>query len=425
MNPQHPHVILPRVTLVGAGVVGRAILKSHVDAGVSLQIVDQDLAVLQAAVAELSLDPTQWNVSPGDPIGGALPAIVIRGSDDLQSHRREIVIESIAEKLDVKRTFFQHAETWFDQDAILCSNTSTLRISQIADGLTCGSRLFGMHFFMPVDQRWAVELVRTEATMAVAIDVCKEHIRRINKTPLLVRDSPGFIVNRLLSPYLNEAMLLLCRRVAAEQLERAALAYGMPMSPLELIDWIGTRTMFDAGRAFWQAFPSRFDPAPMLGALIKAKRMGRVSGAGFYDYVGGKRSEHVAPITQQLSETYERNCVELSDEEVMLMLSIPMWIEAALAFREGVVTSADDFDLAMRGGLGYLGAGGEGTGRRGTGREGAGSWLDYFDSIGSEPMLRFIQQHDAGSKSLRVPRELLDSLERYSPARALANFESP
>lgn len=414
MNLRHPHVILPPVILVGAGVVGRAILKSHVDAGVSLQIADQDLAVIERAVAELSLDPALWNVTEGEPIGGTLPSIVIRASADHASQGRAIVIESIAEKLDVKRTFFQHAETWFDDDAVLCSNTSTLRISQIADGLTCGSRLCGMHFFMPVNQRWAVELVRTEATTAAVIDVCKTHIGRIKKTPLLVRDSPGFIVNRLLSPYLNEAMLLLCRRVTAEQLQRAAIAYGMPMSPLELIDWIGTRTMFDAGRAFWQAFPSRFDPAPMLGALIKAKRMGRVSGNGFYDYEGGKRSEHVAPITQQLSDTYERNRVELSDEEAMLMLSIPMWIEAALAYREGVVTSPDDFDLAMRGGLGY----------QWSSREGSGSWLDFFDSIGSERMIRFIHEHGASSKSLRVPRELLDALERHRPAIALANVES-
>jgi 3-hydroxyacyl-CoA dehydrogenase/enoyl-CoA hydratase/3-hydroxybutyryl-CoA epimerase/enoyl-CoA isomerase len=413
MNLQHPQVILPRVILVGAGVVGRAILKSHIDAGVSLQIADQDSAAIHRAVAGLSLDPTLWKVTEGEPIGASLPSITIHGRDDDASRGRAIVIESIAEKLEVKRAFFQNAETWFDNDAILCSNTSTLRISQIADGLGCGNRLCGMHFFMPVDQRWAVELVRTVATTAEAIDVCKEHVHRIKKTPLSVRDSPGFIVNRLLSPYLNEAMLLLCRGVAAEQLERAAIAYGMPMSPLELIDWIGTRTMFDAGRAFWQAFPSRFDPAPMLGALIKAKRMGRVSGAGFFDYAGEERSEHVAPITRQLSETYERNRVELSDEEVMLMLSIPMWIEAALAYREGVVTSPDDFDLAMRGGLGY----------QWSSREGAGSWLDFFDSLGSQRMLSFIHEHGPSSKSLRVPRELVDALERRCPSVALSDVD--
>ncbi len=259
MNPQHPDVIL-----VGAGVVGRAILQAHLDAGVSVRIADQDASVLRHAVASLSLDPAQWSVIDSEPIGESLPSIVIRSGDDPSPHARGIVIESIAEKLDAKQAFFRGAETWFDADAVLCSNTSTLRISQIADGVRCRDRLCGMHFFMPVDRRSAVELVRTEETTAAAIDACEQHIRRIRKTPLSVKDSPGFIVNRLLSPYLNEAMLLLGRGITAEQLERAAIAYGMPMSPLELIDWIGTRTMFDAGRAFWQAFPRRFDPAPML-----------------------------------------------------------------------------------------------------------------------------------------------------------------
>ena len=108
---------------------------------------------------------------------------------------------------------------------------------------------------MPVYNRPAVEVACGEETSTQAIGRCVAHVRRIRKEPLIVRDGPGFIVNRLLTPYLNEAMLLLCRGVSADRIEEAALRYGMPMSPLELIDWIGTRTMFDAGRVFWQSFP--------------------------------------------------------------------------------------------------------------------------------------------------------------------------
>ncbi len=134
--------------------------------------------------------------------------------------------------------------------------------------------------------------------------------------------------------------------------------------------------------------------------------MGRVCEAGFYDYAGGKRSAAVAPITQQLAERYERNRIDLCDEDVMLMLSIPMWVEAALAFREGVVTSPADFDLAMRGGLGY---------------QSRGSWLDFFDRVGSQRMLRFVEQHGPTSKSLQVPGELLRALAQHRPATALAD----
>ena len=155
----------------------------------------------------------------------------------------------------------------------------------------------------------------------------------------MVGDGPGFIVNRLLSPYLNEAMLLLGRGVSADRIERAALEYGMPMSPLELIDWIGTRTMFDAGRVYWQSFPERINPSPMLSALIKNKRFGRACGIGLYDYDHGLRSPQLSPVTLEYCERYRRGVMSIGDDEVMHLLSIPMWIEAAIAHRDGITKS--------------------------------------------------------------------------------------
>lgn len=377
------------------------------DAEVSVWIIDQDPACLETAISQLSLDHDLWQASEVTPVGMRLYGIeLICRADHVSSDAPTIVIESIAERLDVKRSFFSEAEVLFGKDAILCSNTSTLRISTIAETLARQAQFCGMHFFMPVDQRPAVEVIAGEQTSEATLQLCARHARRIGREPLVVGDGPGFVVNRLLSPYLNEAMLLLGRGVSAEQIERAALSYGMPMSPLELIDWIGTRTMFDAGRVFWQSFPGRMDTSPILPALIKRKRPGRAGNRGLFDYCDGVRSKDLANETKELCEKYQRDVASLSDHQVILLLAVPMWIEAALAFRDGIARSTDQLDLAMRGGLGFR-------------RE---SWLGFFDDTGSETMLSAIEAWSSRSASMRAPVALREALGEVCPSEALTRF---
>jgi len=389
--------------LIGAGVVGRAIARAHLSAGISFALVDQDSSILQAAFDELELDHGRWHVTDSNLIGGSPAIVIVRH----KAHTRDeppLVIESIAERLDVKQAFFAAAEQFFGADAILCSNTSTLRIGDIAAGLSRPERFCGMHFFMPVDQRSAVEIVDGADTSAATVTAVAQRARRLNKQPLIVGDGPGFIVNRLLSPYLNEAMLMLGAGVDAAQLECAALEYGMPISPLELIDWIGTRTVFDAGRVFWQAFPNRIRPSPIAAALLKRGRQGRAGGGGFYDYSGGARSTELAPATRELVESYQRETVAMDDAEVVHRLAVPMFIEAALAFRAGIARDAVQFDLAMTGGLGY---------------DADRSWLGFFDGLGSQRVREVGARGQHESPSLTVPRWLDESLARHAPSAAL------
>lgn len=393
----------PAIYLVGAGVVGRAIMQAHIDAGVSIWLADQDEDALQAAIESLALDPN-WQVSPQRQLGGRLPAFALSNQADSTSPTASIVIESIAERLDAKQSFFADAESIFGDDAILCSNTSTLRIEAVAEALQHPGRFCGMHFFMPVDKRPAVELIAGPKTDEATIRSCSEHATRINKQPLVVGDGPGFIVNRLLSPYLNESMLMLGRGVPAEQIERAALRYGMPLSPLELIDWIGTPTMFNAGRVYWQSFPTRIGPSPIVPALIKKQRLGRACGAGLYDYEGDRRSGELSPVTLELCEKYRRDEVALDDDELMHVLSIPMWIEAAIASREGISQSREQFDLAMRGGLGY---------------DPSKSWLEFFESLGSETMVKAIGQWAPRTAAMSAPPEILAALAKVGPTEAI------
>lgn len=402
--------MIPNVILVGTGVVGRAILKAHIDANVSVQIADLDESSLTGAVESLRLDPTRWKIQSSTLFDDTVPAKVLTCDQaDAVASAPTILVESIAEKLDIKRSFFEQAERCLaDQNPILCSNTSTLRITQCGDALEHPQRLCGMHFFMPVYNRPAVEVVKTPSTDQQTIDSVNQHVRRIGKSPIVVPDSPGFIVNRLLSPYLNEGLLLLSRGISADRIEQAALRFGMPMSPLELIDWIGTRTMFDAGRAIWQAFPNRFDPSPILGGLIKAKRMGRACGMGVYDYADNHRSDAIAAKTAELAVRYQRNTIELSDDDVMRVLSIPMWIEAALARQQKVASSLDQLDMAMRGGLGY---------------QNSQSWPGFFDSIGGEQIIATIDSLGPTTKSLTAPASLKTLLSSgLAPSAAIEEF---
>jgi len=410
--------------LAGLGVVGRAILSAHLDARLDVQVTDSDQEALRSAVGSLSLDPLQWDVSEIPNNALDLPAITLTFKKDGDAGQVSnklsappILIESIAEKLSIKQDFFRFAQSRLRDDWILCSNTSTLRIRDIASVLEHPQRFCGMHFFMPVAQRDAVEVIASTATAEneslqnEVLERCCQHIKSLGKTPLLVKDSPGFIVNRMLSPYLNEAMVLLSQGATDQQIEQAAIEYGMPMSPLELIDLIGTRTMFDAGRVYWQAFPSRIDPSPILPAMIKAKRAGKQSGVGFYEYQNQskRRSGNLPPQTVEICNRYVRDRRAMDLSEVEMRLAATMWIEAALLLREGTVSDAGLIARAMSGGLGY--------------RHPRG-WFGYFDNIGSHPLREFLNQHAKYSKSLVAPRVLLECLAHHSPSETLVYSSS-
>lgn len=395
------------VYLVGAGVVGSAILQAHLDAGVSVWLADQNEDVIRQAVQHVRFSAEDWDLSVVQKMSASISAIQFCNRNSHQHCRQTLVIESIVEKLDVKQAFFREAELIFAADALLCTNTSTLPIGRIANSLEHPGRFSGMHFFMPVVERPAVELIAGCETHSGTTEACIRHVHRIGKEPLLVGDAPAFVVNRLLSPYLNEAMSLLCRGVSASRLENAALQYGMPMSPLELIDWIGMSTMFDAGRAFWQAFPKRLDPAPLLVAMIKSKRYGRAVNAGFYDYVGGRRSAELAIRSLELCQEYGKTEWSLEEQQIRDLLAIPMWIEAGCALKDGVVSDHHSFDLAMGGGLGY---------------QHKRSWHGYFESLGSDHISRAIDIWAEHTRAMHAPLALRELLGTHSPTEALAKY---
>ncbi|WP_161604609.1 3-hydroxyacyl-CoA dehydrogenase family protein [Roseiconus nitratireducens] len=385
MGPSEPEWPkgLPPTMLVGAGVVGLAIADDHVSRSIPFCLVDKNAAVLKSASQRWShLDLSVRDVSIG--IDG-LSAIVVGDGTGEPPVTMPIVIESIAEIDSAKRDLFRSLHEAFGSEVALCSNTSTLRIAEIAGDEPFARQVCGLHFFMPVPQRPMVEVVVNEHTDSAVIDAAIKHARRLGKRALRVGDGSGFIVNRMLSPYLNQALVLLCRGVTASQLERAAMVYGMPMSPLELIDWISTPTMYHAGRAYMRAFPGRIDPSPLIPAMVKRKRFGRHCGHGLYDYPGGRRSAELAPETNKLIETYRVADDVFTDGDVLRLLTLPMWIEGQNVLQEKVADSLETVDLAMVGGLGF---------------SGHTSWSAFFAELGSQDIEASIDKWQSTYRSL-------------------------
>lgn len=404
------------VCLIGAGTVGRAILREFLRYEFEVILCDVATPSLDIASREMTHEFSDLSTTPHASLVSGMPAIRLSrdGRDAVPNDHESIslVIESIPENLPMKQALFAELGTVMPRDTVLASNTSNLRISDVFASMTNDERCCGLHFFMPVGERPLVEFIRAGGTSAITQARCERLARQIGKATLVVKDSPGFVVNRLLVPYLNQAFLLLERGVSATQLADAAARFGMPLSPLALVDAIGIRTAFDSGRIFWQSFPERLDPAPILPGMIKAGRLGRSFGGGFFGASNGSKSladvDDLHPAAEAVIAKYQRGHQSWSDTELTQILAIPMWIEAAEVLATGVVNDFESVELAMRCGLGYRNSSG---------------FFGFFDHMGidtlrhhlieTSKLFRGLRANDALVAALDASSTASDALQRY------------
>jgi 3-hydroxyacyl-CoA dehydrogenase/enoyl-CoA hydratase/3-hydroxybutyryl-CoA epimerase len=225
-------------------------------------------------------------------------------------------------------------------DAILATNTSSIMLEQLDDRLPDPGRLVGVHFFNPVSQLPLVEIVRGEQSSDEAIDKAIAFTRKIDKLPLPCKSSPGFLVNRVLVPYLYEAMFALQDGIAIEAIDEAALRYGMPMGPVELADVVGLDVCKHVGDIVSAALNKQRPDTSRLDALIAAKKLGRKSGEGFYVWRDGKAVKSAGPVPEPPSDLEDR-------------LILAMANECAAVLRERIVTDADLVDAGVIFGSGF------------------------------------------------------------------------
>jgi 3-hydroxyacyl-CoA dehydrogenase/enoyl-CoA hydratase/3-hydroxybutyryl-CoA epimerase len=271
------------------------------------------------------------------------------GTDWAGFRRADLVIEAVFEDLEVKRKVFCAVEDEVRPDCILASNTSTIPISRIAEAARRPEQVVGMHFFSPVEKMPLLEVIVTDRTAPWVTVGAVGFGRAMGKTVIVVRDHPGFWVNRILAPYLNEAGRMLKEGVSVETLDEAMTEFGFPVGPIALIDEIGLDVALKASAVLHDAFGDRMKPMDGLGAMTEQGRLGRKSGRGFYVYRKGKKK--VDPAAYEIIGAATDAVVP--DNDVTLRLIYVMLNEAARAIDEGVVRSARDGDIGAVFGIGF------------------------------------------------------------------------
>jgi alkylation response protein AidB-like acyl-CoA dehydrogenase/3-hydroxyacyl-CoA dehydrogenase len=263
----------------------------------------------------------------------------------------DLVIEAAVERLDIKKKIFADLCARSRSDTILATNTSALPISELgrAEGVTHPERILGLHFFNPVHLMRLVEIVITDQTSEQAIATALAFVRRIGKSPVVVRDSPGFLVNRILMPYLIEAGRLFERGVSPQEIDAAMLDFGMPMGPIRLLDEVGLDVAMHVAETMIDAFGERFAVPDTLKKLVEKGHVGRKSGRGFYVYHGDKTT----PNPEALALRWGRAVPSVDRAALAERLALLMTNESFRVLEEGVAESADDIDFAMILGTGY------------------------------------------------------------------------
>ena len=343
------------VGVLGAGVMGGGIAQLLADKGIGVRLKDIaapalglglrharelfDKAVQRKRMQKRDAEMAMSRIAPTLEYSGF-------GSLDL-------VIEAVVERMDVKQKVLREVEGLVRDDCVLTSNTSSLSITTMGGALARPRNFAGMHFFNPVHRMPLVEVIRGEQSSDETVATVFELARRLGKTPIIVKDGPGFLVNRLLAPYLNEAGWLLTEGASIEQVDRVMLEFGMPMGPFRLLDEVGLDVARHAAETMYEAFGERFRSSPGLAALANVKRLGKKGDSGFYRYEGGRGAGVDETIYAELGDAIPRERRQMPDDVIRDRLLYVMVNEAARTLEDGIVRGAGDVDLGMITGTGF------------------------------------------------------------------------
>ncbi len=262
--------------------------------------------------------------------------------------RVNLVLEAIIEDMEIKKKVFRELEPLVSPRCIVASNTSTLSVSEMQSVLERPERFAGFHFFNPVDRMPLVEVIRGAVTDDRTTASLVALAKHLGKTPVVVKDGPGFLVNRILGPYLNEASYLLLETGDVEAVDRAFVSFGMPMGPLRLLDEVGIDVAQKAGKVLARAFGNRVEASGLLDRLVERGRLGRKTGIGFYRY-DGKRAVADPEVSSMVGA---RRAALDRDSAVARGIGL-MVAEAARCLDEAIVASPGELDLAMVMGTGF------------------------------------------------------------------------
>jgi 3-hydroxyacyl-CoA dehydrogenase / enoyl-CoA hydratase / 3-hydroxybutyryl-CoA epimerase len=315
------------VHVIGAGVMGGDIAAWAAFRGMTVSLQDRNAELIQPAMQRAKAFFDKRLKEPQ-----AAAAALARLRMDVRGDgvaEADVVIEAIFENVDAKRALYAELEPRLKPTAVLATNTSSIKIETLAEKLRDPSRLVGIHFFNPVAQLQLVEIVQGTGTQAAVVQSALRFTRKLDKLPLPCKSAPGFVINRILTPYVNEALFALESGIPAAVIDRAGKDFGMPMGPIELTDVVGLDVSLHVGRVLADALQRQVPE--ILIKLVEQKKLGRKSGEGFYVWRDGKPVRTEAPQSAIPADLEDR-------------LILPMLNEAVACLREGVIEDADLLD---------------------------------------------------------------------------------
>ena len=262
----------------------------------------------------------------------------------------DLVIEAVVENMDLKKKVFSELEDYVRPDCILTSNTSSLSVQEMSKALNKPERFAGLHFFNPVNKMPLVEIITHEKVDPKTIQTLIKWVLDVKKTPIVVKDGPGFLVNRILAPYLNESAFLLEEGVSVEALDEAALNFGMPMGPCRLMDEIGLDVCVKVGKIMHDGLGERANPSTLSTKLYDAKLLGKKNNKGFYLYDEKGKSTGKNPEISKLLPNKKKHMDEMM---IQMRLFLPMVNEAAYILADKICDKAATIDVGMIYGTGF------------------------------------------------------------------------
>ncbi|MCP5346371.1 MAG: fatty acid oxidation complex subunit alpha FadB [Gammaproteobacteria bacterium] len=375
-----------RAAVLGAGIMGGGIAYQSALRGVPITMKDIAQTGIDAGLAE-ARKLFAKRVARGRMSGEAMldamlaitPTLDYGGFDQV-----DLVVEAVVENPEVKKQVLAEVEQQVGADSVIATNTSTISVDSLAAALRRPENFCGMHFFNPVPVMPLVEVIRGERTSPAAIATVVAYARALGKTPIVVNDCPGFLVNRILFPYFAAFSLLLRDGADFQAVDRVMEKFGWPMGPAYLLDVIGMDTGVHAQAVMARGFPERMGLkfTSAMDVLYQHKRLGQKSGSGFYRYEAdrsGKPRKLADTTASELVATVQEQQRQFTDQEIIDRLMLAMCLETVRCLEDGIVESPMEADMGLILGLGFP-----------TFRGGA---LRYIDAMGAAEFCRLADQY--------------------------------
>jgi len=369
-----------RVHVIGAGVMGGDIAAFCALRGLEVTLQDQTPKLIGNAIKRAAQLAQKQLKEPH--LVQAMLDRLLPDPKGLGIAKADIIIEAITEKLEAKQSLFSLLERVAPAHAVLATNTSTIPLEEISSVLQQPQRLVGIHFFNPVDKMPLVEIVQGAQTAPKVIEQALAFVRKIDRLPLVVKSAPGFLVNRILLPYLLEAVILLEEGVPATVIDQAALDFGMPMGPVVLADTVGLDICLDALEKLTAG--SDYKIPALLREKVAKGHLGKKTGKGFYKFHQGK-------IVKPKIVTKSPAPADLTDRLILRLLNA-----SVACLREGIVENADQLDAGCIFGFGFAPF--------------RGGPITYMRTLGEETLLKRFSEFQARYGSRFAPEMDIDSL---------------